>query len=124
MELLCKEEVYAIMGAAMEVYNELGCGFYESIYQEALEIELAARGVPFEPQKPLSISYKGRQLQSTYIVDIDCYSQIIVELKALTHLTTREEAQILHYLKAMQRRVGLLINFGSVGKLEWKRFVR
>jgi GxxExxY protein len=124
VELVLKNEVYAIVGSAIEVHREMGSGFVEPVYQEALEIELQAREIPFESQKRLVITYKGHQLQKEYIADLVCYGQVIVELKALTRLTNKEQAQILNYLKATGLRVGLLINFGSTGKLEWKRFVR
>lgn len=123
-ELILKDEVFAIIGAAIEVHRELGPGFLEAVYHEALEIELASRKIPFESRKALTIVYKGRPLKKEYEADLVCYGQIIVELKALDRLSGKEEAQILHYLKATGLRVGLLINFGSHGKLEWKRFVR
>jgi len=122
-ELLLKDEVYAVVGAAMDVHKELGHGFLEPVYQEAMEMELELRRIPFEALKPLRISYKGRLLKKGYKADLVCYGQLIVELKALDALTTKEEAQILNYLKATGLRVGLLVNFGSVGRLEWKRFV-
>jgi GxxExxY protein len=122
-ELLCKEEVYRIVGAAMEAYNELGPGFLEAVYQEALEIELGLRGIPFEPQKPLAVFYKGRRLKKEYVADVLCFAQIIAELKALDKLSGKEEAQIINYLKATRLRVGLLINFGNPKELEWRRFV-
>jgi GxxExxY protein len=123
-ELLLKDEVYTLVGLAMEVYNALGSGFLEAVYQEALEIELANAGVPFESQKELLIFYKGAVLKKTYFADIVAFSQIIVEIKALSHLTSHEEAQLLNYLKATGRKVGLLINFGAEHNLEWKRMVR
>lgn len=122
--LLLKDEVFAVIGAAFEVKRELGIGFLEPVYQEAMEIELSDRKIPFESQKPLAIHYKGRKLTKGYIPDLICYDQLVVELKALDRLTTKEESQILNYLKATGLRVGLLINFGSTGKLEWQRFVR
>lgn len=121
-ELLFKDEVYAIVGAAMEVSNVLGSGFLEAVYQEALQLELSARRIPFVAQSAISISYKGRILRATYIPDFICYDQIIVEIKALKALTSIEEAQLLNYLKATGRPVGVLINFGAP-KLEWKRMV-
>jgi GxxExxY protein len=123
-ELILKDEVYAIIGAAVEVHRELGPGFLEAVYQEALEIELAQRGIPYRSHQPLTIYYKGQRLRKEYEADVICYEQIIVELKALDHLSGREEAQLLNYLKATGLRLGLLINFGSVGKLEWKRMVK
>jgi GxxExxY protein len=122
-ELIFKDEVYAIVGAAIEVHRELGHGFLEGVYQEAMQIELEGRKIPFEPQKELRISYKRRKLQKEYFADLICYGNIIVELKALDQLSGKEEAQLLNYLKATGLRVGLLVNFGSHGKLEWKRFV-
>jgi GxxExxY protein len=121
--LLFKDEVYSVMGAAIDVHRELGPGFLEAVYQEAMEIELATRSVPFSAQLPLQIQYKGKPLEKEYIADLLCYDQIIVELKALDKLTGKEQAQVLNYLKATACRVGLLINFGSAGKLEWKRFI-
>lgn len=122
-ELLLKDEVYQIVGAAMEVYWQLGRGFLEPVYQEAFEIELGRRGIPFESQERLYVRYKGLALKSKYIPDLILFDQIIAELKVLERLTAREEAQLLNYLKATGMRVGLLINFGSKVRLEWKRYV-
>jgi GxxExxY protein len=122
-ELLLKDEVYLIVGAAIEVHKELGFGFLEAVYQEAMEIELKKRIIPYDAQVPLSITYKGLQLKRGYTADLICYEQIIVELKALEGLSGREEAQLLNYLKASTFSVGLLINFGNSPKLEWKRFI-
>ena len=124
IDLALRKEVYILIGAAIEVHRELGPGFLEAVYQEALEIELQSRNIPFEAQKPLRIFYKRHQLEKEYIADLICYGQIIVELKALDRLSGKEEAQILNYLKATGKRVGVLINFGSLGKLEWKRYIR
>ncbi len=122
-ELIFKEEVYSIVGAAIEVHKELGFGFLEAVYQEAMELELTQRGVPFDRQMSLPISYKGQRLKKEYVADLICYGRIIVELKALEHLSGREEAQLLNYLKATSYPLGLLINFGNSPKLEWKRFI-
>ena len=123
VELILKDEVFAIIGTAIEVHRILGSGFLEAIYQEAMEIESISRVLPFVTQKTLRIDYKGCLLKKEYIADFVYYNQIIVELKALDKLTGREESQILNYLKATKMKVGLLINFGSSPKLEWKRFV-
>lgn len=122
-ELIFKEEVYAIIGAAMEVLNNLGSGFLEPVYQEAMEIELFSRGIPFLAQKELPIHYKSRLLNKSYVVDFTVSDKIIVEIKAIERLTSREESQLLNYLAATGYDVGLLINFGS-NKIEWKRMVR
>ncbi len=120
-ELILKDEAYQIVGAALEVSNQLGCGFLEAVYQEALEIELAERRIPHVPQKRITISYKGRVLDKEYIADFLCHDQIVVELKAIQAITAIEEAQILNYLKATGLPLGLIINFGAP-QLEWKRF--
>lgn len=122
-ELLLADEVYEVVGAAMEVHYQLGAGFLEPVYQEALEIELTRRRIPFAAQRRLTINYKGQPLRKEYIADLVCYEQIIVELKVIDKLTNIEVAQIINYLKATQFHVGLLLNFGSRGKLEWKRYV-
>ena len=123
MELVFKDEVYAIMGAAMEVHRELGSGFLESVYQEAMEMELTRCKIPFKAQKNIKIVYKGESLKKEFITDLICYEKIIVELKAQDSLSGKEEAQILNYLKATGIKLGLVINFGSHPKLEWKRLV-
>jgi GxxExxY protein len=122
-ELLFKDEVYAIVGAAMEVHNELNAGFAEAAYQEAMEVELGLRGIPFERQKRLTIIYKGRPLQCEYVADLICYGSIIVELKAVRELAKHDEAQVINYLRATRLRVGLVINFGDPARLDWHRFV-
>ncbi|HEX9330627.1 MAG TPA: GxxExxY protein [Anaerolineales bacterium] len=122
-ELLYKNEVYAIIGAAMEVYNQLGPGFGEAIYQEAMEIESDSSKIPNNPQQDIFIEYKGTKLKQFFKPDFICYDKIIVEIKALDRLTSREEAQLLNYLKATSMPVGLLINFGAEKNLEWKRMV-
>ena len=122
-ELIFKEEVYAIIGAAMEVHRVLGTGFLEPVYQEALEIESTARSLPFEAQQTITIHYKGHRLKKDYIADLIYFEKIIVELKALDCLRGKEESQLLNYLKATGMKVGVLINFGTAPKLEWKRFV-
>jgi GxxExxY protein len=115
-------QTYRIIGAAMEVHKELGRGFVEPVYQEALELEFSDRGIPFRPQVEMPVFYKGRKLKAHYRSDFLCYDEIIVELKALTRVGDGESAQVLNYLKASRQERGLLINFGS-GSLEHKRFV-
>jgi GxxExxY protein len=122
-KLILKDEVYAIIGAAMEVHKEKGSGFLEAVYQECMEMELAAQGIPAVPLQEMPIFYKGRKLKKTYIADFVAYGKIIVELKALDKLTSREEAQVLNYLKASGFEVGILINFGGPS-LEFKRIVK
>ena len=116
-------QTYAIIGAAMDVHRELGCGFLEPVYFEPFEIELAARQVPFQRDVVLPITYKGRRLKKTYRVDYVCFGEVIVELKALASIGPLEEAQLINYLRAKKAERGLLINFGA-GSLQVKRFVR
>jgi GxxExxY protein len=123
-ELLYRPEVHRIIGAAMEVHTALGSGFLEPVYQEALELEFLERGIPFEAQKQLHIMYKQHLLTKLYIPDFFVFDRIIVEIKAISALSSREEAQLLNYLKATRCRLGVLINFGSTGRLEWKRLAR
>lgn len=122
-DLLFKEEVFQVVGAAIEVYNELGAGFLESVYQEAIELELSSRAIPFRSQVPLRIKYKDHVLQKQFVADLICFGAVLVELKAMDQFTKREEAQILNYLRATGLRVGLIINFGDPGRLDWKRFI-
>jgi len=122
-EIIFKEEVYAIVGAAMDVYWELGRGFLEPVYQEALAIEFGRRRIPFEPEQEIVVFYKGEALKKRYSADFICYGSIIIELKALEGLGGREVGQILNYMKATRFNVGLLINFGSPVRLEWHRYV-
>ncbi|MCE9563409.1 MAG: GxxExxY protein [Planctomycetes bacterium] len=114
---------YALIGAAMEVHGQLGCGFLEAVYQEALEIELVARGIPFRPQVELPIRYKGRVLKTFYKADVLSHDAVAVEIKALSQLGPAEEAQVLNYLKATGYDTGLLLNFGRTS-LQYKRYVR
>ena len=118
-----KEETHAILGACFEVYNELGCGFLEPVYQECLELELRARNIPFEAQRPLRVCYKGEQISRSYMADFVCFDGVIVEIKAIAQLLGEHRAQVLNYLHATSLDVALLVNFGHYPKLEYERFV-
>ena len=115
-------QTHAIIGAAMEVHRQLGPGFLEAVYQEALAIEFAARAVPFGREVELPVFYKGQRLMCAYRADFVCYESVIVELKALQAISGIEEAQVLNYLKATRIERGLLFNFGRA-KLEFKRYI-
>ena len=122
MSLIYKNEVYDIIGACFDVYKELSCGLSEPIYQEALEIEFKLRGIPFEREKELVVYYKGQKLRKKYVADFVCYDDIIVELKALDNVTSKEVSQLLNYLHITKYPLGLLVNFGHEDNLEWKRY--
>jgi GxxExxY protein len=117
------EQTYAIIGAAMEVHRELGAGFLEAVYQDALAIELESRGIPFERERILPVHYKERLLPSVYRADFVCYGEIIVETKALDALAGIHEAQTINYLKATGYQRALLVNFGA-SSLQHKRLIR
>ncbi|MFV1968500.1 MAG: GxxExxY protein [Pirellulaceae bacterium] len=117
------EEGYKLMGAAFEVYNEIGHGMAEEVYQECLEIELQLRGIPFETKRHLSLRYKKQQLDKTYIPDLFVFSVIVVELKSVKELVSDHEAQVFNYMRIARQSVGYLINFGHEDTLEWKRYV-
>ena len=122
VELLYKKECYDIIGACIEVHKELGCGFLEAVYQEALARELLLRSIPFVREQKLEISYKGFTLNKEYFVDFICYDKILLELKALSELVSENEAQLINYLKISKLRLGMLVNFGKT-KIQYKRMI-
>ena len=122
INLVYKEKSYKIVGACFEVHKELGPGFLEPVYQEALSREFMIQKIPNERETTLTITYKDIKLDKKYIADFVCFDKIIVELKALNNLTTEHEAQVINYLKATGFKLGILVNFGSKS-LEYKRLV-
>ena len=121
--IIYKEESYHILGAAFDVYNKLGHGFLEAVYQEALEIEFQRRNIPYEREKELKIIYDGVELKQTYKADFVCYEKIIVELKAVSELDDAHRSQVYNYLHATGYKLGLLYNFGCSDELEKERIV-
>ena len=113
-------QTYSIIGAAMAVHQELGFGFLEAVYHEALMIEFKERKIPFKHEIDIPIFYKGQPLQKSYRADFLCFDKIIVELKALSQIGGKETAQLINYLKATNLNRGLLLNFGSES-LQYKR---
>lgn len=121
--LVYPDESYAIMGACFEVYRDKGCGFLEAVFQECLELELQERGIPYEAQPRLTLSYKGRPLRQAYSPDFVCYGKIVVEIKAVSAIADEHRAQLHNYLRATGHRLGLLVNFGHHPKVEYERIV-
>ncbi|HCY41909.1 MAG TPA: GxxExxY protein [Prolixibacteraceae bacterium] len=113
VDILFKDESYAIIGACIKVHSELGAGFLEAVYQEALEKEFAKRNIPFQRQPKLSLFFDGEKLKKYYIADFLCYDSIVLEIKALSFLSETNIKQLQNSLKASKQRLGLLINFGT-----------
>ncbi len=123
MGLIYENETYKVIGAAMEVHNELGNGFLEAVYQEALSLEFNIRHIPHVREQKIEIRYKENTLAKFYQADFVCFKKIIVEVKCVNELTGIHESQLINYLKATGYKVGVLINFGAES-LEYKRLVR
>lgn len=121
-DFLFKEESYLIIGCCMEVHKQLGCGFKEAVYQEALEMEFIENAMLFEREKKLKIRYKGKWLRKRYSPDFICFDKIVLELKAANELTNVHKSQLFNYLKVSDFHLGLLINFGTPS-LQYKRFI-
>ena len=119
---LYETETYQIIGAMMEVHKTLGCGFLEAVYQEALAIEFEKQKITFDKEKKLLLFYKGIQLEKFYVADFVCYGKIVVEVKALSALTTTHDSIMINYLKATKFKVGLIANFGEPS-LKYKRII-
>jgi GxxExxY protein len=120
---MLEDEGYKLMGAAFEVYNELGYGMAEEVYQQSLEIELSLRGIAFQTKRDLNVFYKDRRLDTLYRPDLVVWDAIVVELKAVSELIADHEAQLFNYMRIARQQVGYLLNFGKKGDLEWKRLI-
>ena len=121
--LLYKKECYAIQGAIYNVYNNLGSGFLEAVYQECLELKFANLNIPYMAQYNIDILYNGMKINQKYRADIICYEKIIIEIKAVKEISEIHIAQLINYLKATGIKLGLLVNFGSYPKAEIKRYI-
>ncbi len=119
-KIIFRDESFHLVGAAIEVHKHIGCGFTEPVYQEAFEEELRWRGIPFEREKVINVTYKGKVLSKSFRPDFVCYDKIIVELKAVSEFTDEHISQVYNYLKASGFELGLLINFGTTS-LKYKR---
>lgn len=121
--LFYQDESYKIRGALFAVHNELGCGFLERVYQDALEFEFRLRNIPYEREKLIHVMYKGHPLGEPYRADFVCYGKVIVELKSVSEILDVHRAQIINYLKATKMKLGFLVNFGEES-LHIERIVR
>ncbi len=121
-EYIYKEECYNIIGCAMEVHKQLGNGFLEAVYQEALHYEFLKNNIPFQELKLLDVHYKDTVLKKQYIADFICYDRIIIELKVAKNLCDEHYSQVLNYLNITKLNLGLLINFGGTS-LQYKRII-
>ena len=122
-DLLLKDEVFTLVGAAMEVHSVLGPGFLEAVYGDALALEFTARGVPFTREAPIRVTYKEQPLAHTYRADFLAWGTILVELKAVRSLGDLERAQAINYLRATRLPLAILLNFGAP-RLDWMRLVQ
>ena len=122
VNLLYKDEVYGIIGAAMEVHKELGPGFLEAVYQEALQIEFDIQNIPYLSQPKIEIYYKNHKLKKYYVPDFLVFEHIVIEIKSIKMITRIEEAQIINSIKSCKKELGLLINFGELS-MNWKRYI-
>lgn len=120
--MIYKDEAFKIVGAAMIVHRELGCGFTEKVYQDALEIEFKDEDIPYQREISLHPNYRGKSLESLFVPDFICYDNIIVELKAVQELDDLHRAQAINYAKVANKRLAILINFGSTS-LQFERFI-
>lgn len=121
-QMALKQETYAIIGACMEVHKALGRSFSEKVYQDALEVEFKLRCIPYEREKHMLVNYKAVTLAHDFFADFICYDKVIVELKAVSELDNENREQIINYLHAANKQVGLLLNFRTAS-LTYERYV-
>ena len=121
-EIIYKEESYKLIGACMQVHRELGPGFLEAVYQEALEKEFIKQGIPYNRESRLTIFYNGQKLKKYYVADFLCYDKIVVETKASKYLVQAFQEQLVNNLRAVNLKLGLLVNFGQPS-LVYKRYI-
>ena len=121
-EILYKEESYKIVGACMKVHRTLGAGFLEAVYQIALEKEFTSQNIPFSSQVKLPVFYEGESLGKYYVADFICYEKIVVEIKSASFISDPQEKQLINYLKATGKELGILVNFGAKS-LQYKRVI-
>jgi GxxExxY protein len=119
--LIFAEEVFRIQGAVFAVYRAMDAGFLEAVYQDCLSLELADRGIPFQALKPLLLQYKGKDLRQRYVADFVCFEGLILEIKAVREIAPEHRAQLINYLRATGLKLGLVVNFGAMPKVQIAR---
>ena len=117
------DKMYKIVGVAMRLYNELGYGYSEPIYQECLSILCTEEGIPWEREKKLTMYFHDKALEKKYIADFVCYNDLIVEIKAVSELTNEHRAQLFNYLRITHATAGVLINFGHPKRLISEKYL-
>ena len=120
--IIHKEESFQIIGKCMEVHNNLGAGFLEIVYKDALEWEFKKAGIPYEREKEYAVNYKGNILPHKFYADFVVFDKIVLEVKGVSGITDEFVAQCLNYLKVSGNNLALLVNFGEL-KLSYKRIV-
>jgi len=121
-KLIYKDESYNIIGKCFEVHNNLGPGFLEIVYKDALEFEFRKAGIPYEREKKYTVNYKGKILPHKFYADFVVYDKIILEIKAVSGIVDEFIAQSINYLKVSENKLALIVNFGEL-KLNSKRIV-
>jgi GxxExxY protein len=119
-----QDQTYRVIGACFEVYNAMGCGFLEPVYQECLQIEMVLQAIPHDAQAPVVLDYKGHTLTRKFTLDFLCFGNLIVEIKAVERLADEHRAQVINYLHASGLELALLVNFGHYPGLEFERLIR
>lgn len=122
MDLILKEEAYKIIGICMEVHNNLGAGFLEIVYKDALELEFRRAGIAYEREKEYVVNYKGVVLPHKFYADFVVFGQVILEVKCMAGIADEHVAQAINYLKVSGNRLALIVNFGEM-KLNCRRIV-
>jgi GxxExxY protein len=123
LQLIYRDESYAMIGTCFAVYKDKGCGFLEPVYHVCPEIELELQRIPFQSKASQTLQNRGRTLVQTFAPDFACYDNVIVELKAVSTLIDEHWAQLLHYLSATGCKLGLLVNFGHYPRMEYERLL-
>ncbi len=121
-KIIFKDESYRIIGACMKVHRELGPGFLEAVYEEAMEKEFLKALIPFRRQEKLEIFYENKKLKKYYRADFICFNEIILEIKTVKYMPNQFYAQLKNYLTATKMELGILINFGGPS-LQYKRII-